>query len=88
MLIFTVEQVTKAQRAVEIWPYYFFNLDAGYGWVINAKPGPLYPRERTGTLCLGDCVDPHVRSGRVRKISPPYSFDSRTLQAIPSRYTD
>jgi hypothetical protein len=88
MLIFTVEQVPKAQKGVEIWPYYFFNLDPRYGWVINAKRGLLYPRERTGTLCIGDWVDPQVRSIQVRKISPTYGFDSRTVQAVPSFYTD
>jgi hypothetical protein len=28
------------------------------------------------------------RSGRVRKISPPLGFDSRTVQPVASRYTD
>jgi len=28
------------------------------------------------------------RSGRVRKISPPPGFDSRTVQPVASRYTD
>ena len=41
------------------------------GWVVNATPRPLYPRERSGTHCLGGWEDPRGRSGRVQKISPP-----------------
>jgi hypothetical protein len=28
------------------------------GWVVNATPRPLYPRERTSTRCIGGWVDP------------------------------
>ena len=28
------------------------------GWVVNATPRPLYPRERQGTHCIGDWVGP------------------------------
>ena len=31
------------------------------GWVVNATPRPLYPRERPGTYCIGGWVGP--RSG-------------------------
>jgi len=31
---------------------------------------------------------PQVLSGRVRKISPPKGFNPRTVQPVPSRYTD
>ena len=31
---------------------------------------------------------PQVRSGQVRKISPPPGFDPRTVQPVASRYTD
>ena len=31
---------------------------------------------------------PQGRSGRVRKISPPPGFDTRTVQPVASRYTD
>jgi len=27
------------------------------GWVVNATPRPLYPRERAGTHCTGDWVN-------------------------------
>jgi hypothetical protein len=35
---FALEQVVKL--------YYFFNPGARLGWVVNATPWPLYPRER------------------------------------------
>jgi hypothetical protein len=33
-------------------------------------------------------VGPQRRSGRVRKISPPQGFDSRTVHPVGSRYSD
>ena len=30
---------------VEVYSYSFFNLGARWGWVVNAKPQPLYHRE-------------------------------------------
>ena len=30
------------------------------GWVVNATPRPLYPRERPGTDCIGGWVGPNV----------------------------
>jgi len=41
------------------------------GWVVNATPQPLYPRERPGTHCIGGWVGPQSWSGQVRNISPP-----------------
>jgi hypothetical protein len=58
------------------------------GWVVNATPRPFNPRERPGTHCIGGKVGPQVRSGRVRKISPPLGFDPRIVQPVASRYTD
>jgi hypothetical protein len=37
---FTLEQAMKAQRGSS-----FFNLGVRWGWVVNATPRPLYPRE-------------------------------------------
>ena len=28
------------------------------GWVVNATPRPLYPRERVGIHCMGGWVNP------------------------------
>jgi hypothetical protein len=49
---FTLKQATKSQRGVEVQPYSLFNLGARWGWVVNATPRPLYPRERPGTYCI------------------------------------
>jgi hypothetical protein len=45
-------------------------------------PAALAPGMGPGIHRIGD------RSGRVRKISPPPVFDSRTIQCIASRCTD
>ena len=58
------------------------------GWVVNATPRPLYPRERPGTHCVRGWVGPQGRSGWVRKISPPTGFDPQTVQLVSSLYTD
>ena len=56
--------------------------------MVNTTPRPLYPRERPDTHCIGGCVGPMGRSGRVWKISLPPRFDPRTLRPLASRYTD
>ena len=33
---------------------------AGWGWVVNATPRPLYPRERPGTHCISGWVGPRA----------------------------
>jgi hypothetical protein len=43
---FTLEEAMKAQRGRRIIALLFFNLGARWGWVVNATPWPLYPRER------------------------------------------
>jgi hypothetical protein len=40
--------------------YSFSNLGVRLGWVVNATPRPLYPRERPGTLCIGGWVGPRA----------------------------
>jgi len=45
--MFTLEQVTKTQRWSKVYLYSFFNFGARWGGcVVNARPRPLYPRER------------------------------------------
>ena len=51
------------------------------GWVVNATPPPLYPRERPGTPCIGGWVGP--RAGL-----DGCGFDPRTVQTVASRYSD
>jgi hypothetical protein len=55
---FTQEQPMKAGGLeVDSYLYSFFNRGARLGWVVNAMPRPLYPRERPGTHYIGGWVD-------------------------------
>ena len=54
------------------------------GWVFNATPRTLYPRERPGTRCIGGRVGPRAGVG---ECLPP-GFDPQTVQLVASRYTD
>ena len=58
------------------------------GWVVKATPRPLYPPGKTQHTLYRRLGEPHSRSGRVRKISPPPGFHPRTAQPVASRYTD
>ena len=57
------------------------------GWVVNAIPRPLYPRERPGTHCIGGWVVPRAGLDGCRKSRTPPGFDPRTFQRVASRYT-
>ena len=46
------------------------------------------PPGKTGYALYRRLGGPQVRSGRVRKISPLPGFDLRTVQPVPSRYTN
>jgi hypothetical protein len=74
-----------SREGIEVLLYYFFNLCARWGRVVNATPQPLYPREIAGTHCIGCWVS---RSGRLQKISSPPGFDPVTFQPVASLYTD
>jgi hypothetical protein len=58
------------------------------GWVINATPRSLYPRERLGIHCIGGWVGPRAVLEGCGKSRPPPGFDHRTVQHVASRYTD
>jgi hypothetical protein len=49
----TLEHATKAQRGSR----------SMIGWVVDATPRPLYPRERPGTRCIGGWVGPRASLG-------------------------
>ena len=51
-------------------------------------PAPLPPRKIYGTYCIGGWVGPRAGLGRLRKISVPPAFDTRTVQRVASCYTD
>ena len=58
------------------------------GWVVNATPRPLFPRERPDTHFIGGWVSLQVRSVRLWKISSPPGFDPWAFQSVASRYTE
>jgi hypothetical protein len=58
------------------------------GWVVNATPLPLYPRETPGTLCTRGWVGTMADLDGCGKSRPPPEFDPRTVQPVASRYTD
>jgi len=58
------------------------------GWMVNATPRPLYPRERDVVLIVGRLGGPQGLSGRVQKISFPQAFDPLAVQPVASRYID
>jgi len=58
------------------------------GWVNNATPLLLYPREGDPLSILQEAKWARGRFGRVRKISPSPAFDIHTVQPVASRLTD
>jgi hypothetical protein len=56
------------------------------GWVVNATSRPLYPRERSGTHCIGGWVDSRAGLDRCGKSLPPPGFDPRIVHPLASRY--
>ena len=55
----------------ELQLYSSFKLGTRRWWVFNATSQPLYPRERDTVPLYRRLGGPQVRSGWVRKISPP-----------------
>jgi len=56
--------------------------------MVNATPRPLYPWERPCTHCIGGWVGPRAGLDGYGKSRPTQGFDPRTVQPVPSRYTD
>ena len=55
---------------------------------VNARPRPLYLREKDLVPILQEAGWAPGQSGQIRKTSPPLGFDPRTFQHVASRYTD
>jgi hypothetical protein len=60
-------------------------------WVVNFKPLPLYPRERTLVPFTGGWVGAHIPSERFWGIESLFSlplpgFEPRNVQPVASRY--
>jgi hypothetical protein len=51
------------------------------GWVVNATPWPLYPRERSGIHCIGGWVGPRVGLDGCGKSHPHWD----SIPDLPSR---
>jgi hypothetical protein len=58
------------------------------GWVVNTTIQPLYPRERSGTHCIGGWVDNRAGLDGCGKSRTSPGFDPRTAQPVASRYSD
>jgi len=58
------------------------------GWVVNATPRPLYPRERLDTHCIGGWAGLKAGLDVCGKYRSPPGFDPRTAQPVSSRYTN
>ena len=54
----------------EIEAYSFLNLGARWAWVVNATSRSFYPREQTGTHCMGGWVGPRAGMDGCRKSAP------------------
>jgi hypothetical protein len=52
------------------------------GWVVNATPRALYPREREPVPIVQGLGGSQSQSERMRKISPAPGFDPRTVQTL------
>jgi hypothetical protein len=54
------------------------------GWVVNATPLPLYPRERPGTHCIRGGVGPRAGLSGRGKSRPPTGFKTKTSEEVKS----
>jgi hypothetical protein len=67
------------------------NLGARWGWVGNAMPQLVYPRERPGTRyryrTVGWTPEPSARIWHRENLLPPLGFEHRTAQRVAARYT-
>ena len=57
-------------------------------WGVRVTPRPLFTAGKTQYPLYRRLGQPQGRSGQVRKISPPPTFDPQTVQPVASRYTD
>jgi hypothetical protein len=55
------------------------------GWVVNATPRPLYPRERPGIHCVRGWVGLRAGLDGCGKSRSPPGFDPRTVQPVAGR---
>jgi hypothetical protein len=78
----------KAHRKSRETALLFLNHAARLGWVINATPRPLHPRERDPVPHrTGGWVGLRPGLDRYGKSCPPPRYDSHTVQPVANRYT-
>jgi len=53
------------------------------GWMFDATPLPIFPRNRLGARWVGPTAGLRGRG----KSRPPLELDSQTFQPVASRYT-
>jgi hypothetical protein len=72
----------------EVWlcPYSTSTLEGG-GWPAP-HPDRFTPKKETRCPLYRRLSGLWDRAGRIRKISPPMGFESRTVQPVARRYTD
>jgi hypothetical protein len=66
----------RPREGIYVELYSFFNLGAGWGWVVSATPRSLYPPGRTRSPLYRGLGGPQGQSERMRKISPPSGIRS------------
>jgi hypothetical protein len=86
MVLFTLEQATKAQRGSRCIALLFLQPRGRWGGWSTPRPGRFTLGKETRYPLYRRLGGPQGRSGRVQKISPPPGFDHRTVQSVASRY--
>ena len=87
-LNYTLQPGTKAQTGEQRYSFTFF-LTSALDKVGSQRHAPVsLPQRKTRYPLYKRLGGPQGRSGRMRKILPPPWFDPRTVQPVPSRYTD
>ena len=77
----------RPRGGIEVELYSFFNLGTRLVGGQSHVPA-AFPRERTGTHCIGGWVGPRAGLDGCGKSLPPPGFDPRSVQSLASRYTD
>ena len=85
---FTLLQATKALRDSRGIAYSIFDLGTRRDEGSASRPGRPLPPGKTQYPFKRRLGGLQGESGQVPKISPPTSFDPRTVQPVGSRYTD
>jgi hypothetical protein len=83
---FTLQLTMKAQAGSRGIAYSFFNLGSRWdGWA-TTRSGRFIPGKETRYPLYRGLGGLQGRSGRVRKFSPLFGFDPRSIQPVASRY--